>query len=172
MGVGGGVQKADCRIEEETLEGQEEREQPRIHHSAALIGGGISGLYFEGSVTGEKYLQILESTIPRLNDPFENESRFQQDGAPAHFHVNVRNFLDCTLNQRLMGRRGSAAEFLPRSPDLTFPDFYLWGALKDTVYTTNHTLEELRVQIEHACNDIPLATIQLIKSTYPALEAD
>ncbi|KAJ4435615.1 hypothetical protein ANN_18231 [Periplaneta americana] len=32
--------------------------------------------------------------------------------------------------QRWIGRRGSAAEFSPRSPDLTSPDFYLWGALK------------------------------------------
>ncbi|KAJ4439447.1 hypothetical protein ANN_07571 [Periplaneta americana] len=41
-------------------------------------------------------------------------------------------------------------------------DFYLWGALKDTVYATKpQTLEELRAQIEHSCNDIPLATIQL-----------
>ncbi|KAJ4429885.1 hypothetical protein ANN_22089 [Periplaneta americana] len=64
--------------------------------------------------------------------------------------------------QRWLGRRGSAAEFPPRSPDLTPPDFYLWGALKDTVYAIKpQTLEELRVQIEHACNDIPLATIQL-----------
>ncbi|KAJ4441911.1 hypothetical protein ANN_11771 [Periplaneta americana] len=65
--------------------------------------------------------------------------------------------------QRWIGRRGSAAEFPPRSLNLTPPDFYLWGALKDTVYATKpQTLEELRVQIEHACNDIPLATIQLI----------
>ncbi|KAJ4428240.1 hypothetical protein ANN_24257, partial [Periplaneta americana] len=60
-----------------------------------------------------------------------------RDGVPAHFHVNVRNFLHHTLNQRWLGRRGSAAEFPPRSPDLTPPDLYLWGALKDTVYTTN-----------------------------------
>ncbi|KAJ4439480.1 hypothetical protein ANN_07604 [Periplaneta americana] len=61
-----------------------------------------------------------------------------------------------------IGRRGRAAEFPPRSPDLTPPDFCMWGALKDTVYAKKpQTLEGLRVQIEHACNDIPLATIQL-----------
>ncbi|KAJ4429261.1 hypothetical protein ANN_26264 [Periplaneta americana] len=50
-----------------------------------------------------------------------------------------------------------------RFPDLIPPDFYLWGVLKNTVYATKpQTLEELRVQIEHACNDIPLAKIQLI----------
>ncbi|KAJ4442797.1 hypothetical protein ANN_04390 [Periplaneta americana] len=59
------------------------------------------------------------------------------------------------------GRSGNAAEFPPRSPNLTPPDFYLWGA-QDTVYATKpQTLAELRVQIEHVCDDIPLATIQL-----------
>ncbi|KAJ4446968.1 hypothetical protein ANN_13670 [Periplaneta americana] len=100
-----------------------------------------------------------------LNDLFQNENwfYFQQDGTPAHFHVNVRNFLDRTLNQRWIGRRESAAEFPSRSPDLTSPDLHLWRALKNTVYVTEpQILEELRVQIELACNDIPLAKIQLI----------
>ena len=51
----------------------------------------------------------------------------------------------------------------PRSPDLTPPDFYLWGTLKNTVYATKtQTLEELRDQIEHAIHDISLATIQTV----------
>ena len=59
--------------------------------------------------------------IPRINDLFENENEvyFQKDGASPHFHVTVRNFLDRTLNQRWIGRRGSAMDFPPRSPDLT-----------------------------------------------------
>ncbi|KAJ4442372.1 hypothetical protein ANN_03958 [Periplaneta americana] len=78
---------------------------------------------------------MLGTMIPRLNDLFENENGFyfEQDGTSAHFHVNARNFLDRTLNQRWIGRRGSAAGLPPRSPDLTPPDFYLWGPLKDTV---------------------------------------
>ena len=38
-------------------------------------------------------------------------------------------FLDRTFNRRWIGRRGSATEFLPRSPDLTPVNFYLWGTL-------------------------------------------
>ena len=72
-------------------------------------------------------------------------------------------FLDRTFNQRWIGRRESATEFPPRSPDLTSLDFYLWGTLKNTVYATKpQTLEELRDQIEHAINDIPLATTQTV----------
>ena len=71
---------------------------------------------------------MLEIMIPQLNDLFENKNEVyvQQDGAPPHFHINVRNFLDHTVNQRWIGRRGSATEFPPRSPDLTPLDYYLW----------------------------------------------
>ena len=119
----------------------------------------------EETVTGQTFRQMLEIIIPRLNDHFENENEvnFHQDGAPPHFCVNVRNFLDRTFKQRWVGRRGSATEYPPRSPDLTSLDFYLWGTLKNTVYATEpQTLEELRGQIEHAINDIPLAIIQTV----------
>ena len=57
-------------------------------------------------------------------------------------------------------------EFPPRSPDLTPLLFYLWGTLKNTVYAIKpQTLEELRDQIEHAINYIPLATIQTVFSS-------
>ena len=108
---------------------------------------------------------MLEIVIPRLNNLSKNENKvyFQQDGAPPHFHVNVRNFLDRTFNQRWIGRRGCATNVPPRSPDLTPLDFYLWGTLKNAVYSTKpQSLEELRDQIEHSINDIPLATIQTV----------
>ena len=51
--------------------------------------------------------------ILHLNDLFENENEvyFQQDGAPPHFRVNVRNFLDRTFNQN-----GLDEEEVLRSP--------------------------------------------------------
>ena len=50
-----------------------------------------------------------------------------------------------------------------RSPNVTPLDFYLWGTLNNTVYATKpQTLEDLINQIEHAINDIPLATIQTV----------
>ena len=93
----------------------------------------------------------------------KNDIYFQQDGAPPQFHANVRNFLDRTLNQRWIGRRVSAKGFLPRSPDLSHLDSYLWGTLKIMVYAIKpKTLEELRNLIEYAINDIPLATIHTV----------
>jgi hypothetical protein len=42
-----------------------------------------------------------------------------------------------------------------RSPDLSSPDFFLWGYLKETVYQENpHTLEDLRNNITNAVQGI------------------
>ena len=70
---------------------------------------------------GSDLLQMFEIMIPRLNDLSvnENDIYFQQDGAPPHFYVNVRNFLYWTFNQRRIEWRGSTTKFPPRSPNLT-----------------------------------------------------
>ena len=86
-------------------------------------------------------------TITRIRDKFEVDGMVQ----------------DVLRSRCGKMRRGSATEFPPRSPDLTPLEFYLCGTLKNTVYATKpQTLEELRDQIEHAINDIPLATIQTV----------
>jgi hypothetical protein len=47
-------------------------------------------------------------------------------------------------------------EYPSRSPDLT-PDFFLWGALKNAVYTlTPRTLQDLRREIEIELAAVPL----------------
>ncbi|KAJ4427421.1 hypothetical protein ANN_25043 [Periplaneta americana] len=43
----------------------------------------------------------------------------------------------------------------PRSPDLTTPDFFLWGYLKDKVYATRpQTLDDLKHNITQEIQDI------------------
>ena len=63
---------------------------------------------------------------------------YQLDGAPCHYHCNVRNFLNETLPQRWIGRAVNNDQHLllwpPRSPDLTPCDFFLWGYVKDNAY--------------------------------------
>ena len=48
---------------------------------------------------------------------------FQQDGCPAHFHNDVRDYLNTNLPQRWIGSFGQEDVALmrwpPRSPDLT-----------------------------------------------------
>jgi hypothetical protein len=62
----------------------------------------------------------------------------QQDGAPPHFHLEVRRPLSTILPQRWIGRTSNEDSALipwsPRSPDLTPCDFLLSGCIIDKVY--------------------------------------
>ena len=60
---------------------------------------------------------------------------FQQDGAPPHWRLDVRKFLDDTFPYRWIGR-GGPTPWPPRSPNITPLDFFLWGYVKDRVYAT------------------------------------
>ncbi|PSN33647.1 hypothetical protein C0J52_18264 [Blattella germanica] len=89
----------------------------------------------------------------------DEEVFYQQDGAPPHYHLAVRTFLDDNLQGHYFGRRGPI-EFPPWSPDLTSMDFYLWGTVKDEVYRRKpRILEELRQEITAACATIPIETL-------------
>ena len=84
-----------------------------------LSAGGLIGPFlFEGTVTGEAYLEMLRSSIlPAVRALYENSELFyQQDGAPPHYHRDVRSFLEENLQGHWIGRR-STFEFPPRSPD-------------------------------------------------------
>ena len=52
-----------------------------------------------------------------------DELFFQQDGAPPHFVLSVRDYLNEVFPQRWFGKRGSI-EWPPCSPDLTPMDFF------------------------------------------------
>jgi transposase len=88
--------------------------------------GLIGPFFFYNTVTGAVYLNLLqEFVIPRIREEFRDEEDFyfQQDGAPPHYHRDVRAHLDENLPNRWIGRRGSI-EYPPRSPDLTPMDFF------------------------------------------------
>jgi hypothetical protein len=61
-------------------------------------------------------------------------------------------FPGCLISKRL---------WPPRSPDLSPPDFFLWGHLKDIVYS-NHprTLQELQANIQRTVDRISTGTLQ------------
>lgn len=79
---------------------------------------------------------------------------FQQDGVPSYYSLVVREWLDQKFPNRWIGRSGPI-EWPARSPDLTPPDFFLWGYLKNIVYRDkSSTLDELRNRIEQACAEL------------------
>lgn len=118
-----------------------------------VTSDGIIGPYFfDETVTGESYLNMLKDFLwPKVK---YQRMYFQQDGAPPHYWLVARNWLDEKFNGRWIGRRGPI-EWPARSPDLTPPDFFLWGYLKNIVYKDRpSSCDELRDRIEQACREI------------------
>lgn len=127
---------------------------------------GIIDRYLIGPVVlpnrlnGENYLEFLQNTLPYLLDEVPLQLRlqhwFMHDGAPPHFSMNVRNFLNHQYPNRWIGRGNNCPQrWPPRSPDLNKCDFFLWGTLKEFVYSSPvASQEELWNRIIHKCTSI------------------
>ncbi|KAJ8950802.1 hypothetical protein NQ318_012664 [Aromia moschata] len=79
---------------------------------------------------------------------------YLHDGAPPHFARQVRDFLNVEYPNRWIGRNGPI-HWPARSPDLTPCDFYLWGHMKQLVYSEPvNSIEELTARIRVAAETI------------------
>jgi hypothetical protein len=113
-------------------------------------------------MNGEEYLKIInEIVIPIFKIRRNRSLIYQQDGAPAHFSIAVRNALSENLPDRWIGR-GSPFPWPPRSPDLSVPDFWLWGAIRDQLYRqpVPETLPELQARLSILLSTISSDTIK------------
>lgn len=123
-----------------------------IGFSANLI---LTPFFFDGTITGESYLKMLtEHVVPQLKQNLDMKSCiFQQDGAPPHFSMKVREFLQKTFTEERLICRGFSKPWPARSPDLTPLDFWFWGLIKARVYHVNKpaTLAELKERITQEC---------------------
>lgn len=132
---------------------------------AGIVDDVIIGPFFiDGNLNAEMYEQLLRTEIVPAIRAFKGDdfvhTWFQQDGAPPHFGVDVRRYLNEVFTERWIGRRGTI-EWPPRSPDLTPLDYFLWGYLKERVYRNNpQTLDELRHNIIDEIHAIPREVIQ------------
>ena len=82
---------------------------------------------------------------PLLRTRRRHNMLFQLDGAPPHWGLHVRAFLNKFL-ERWIGRGGPAA-WPPRSPDINSLDFFLWGYVKIEVFKS---LQHLKGRITQA----------------------
>ncbi|CAF4207689.1 unnamed protein product [Rotaria sordida] len=126
---------------------------PGISVWVGLSSYGVIGpFFFSSTVTGASYVQMLRDDFQPVidNSPDMNDFWFQHDGSPAHYSQIARDYLEEMFPDRWIGRRGTV-EWPPRSPDLTPPDFFAWGVVKDAVYSTKPTsLSQLRNEVVKA----------------------
>ncbi|GFW83395.1 DUF4817 domain-containing protein [Trichonephila clavipes] len=101
---------------------------------AGIVGDCLLGPYIlPERLNGSVYLTFLQEVLPEmLNDvpmPIRQRIRFQHDGAPAHFSIDVTAHLQATFPGGWIGHGGPIA-WPARSPDLSPLDFFLMGIFK------------------------------------------
>lgn len=113
----------------------------------------VGPIILPATMNGPRFLEFLQTefhdALMELPIAYRRRMILQLDGAPPHFAIDVRNY----LNEHYVpwvGRNGHIA-WPPRSPDLTPLDYFLWGALKQRVYVDIPRTREELVQriIEH-----------------------
>lgn len=143
---------------------------------AAMSATGIIGPFFiedhEGHVTtvnSERYIQLLKRKfLPALRrkDIDLELAWFQQDGAGPHTAAAVMQWLEATFDTRFISFR-SPNVWPPHSPDLSPLDFYLWGYLKDKVYTpAPETTDDLKKAIVREMRKITPETCRAVISNF------
>lgn len=148
----------------------------KINVWAGIFQDRIIGPYFfDVNLTGEIYLHFLQlELIPALaqlypgNEPGMPTAAmwFQQDGAPPHYALPVRQYLSEIFPNRWIGRRGPY-EWPARSPDLTPLDYFLWGYLKSKVYFNRPpNIDALKNRIRDEIRQIPPTFIRNVQQEF------
>ena len=99
----------------------------------------------------QEYIAPAVTEVVRENQ----EIWFQMDGCPAHSSQDVREFLNNSFNNNIIGLNYTI-NWPARSPDLSPNDFFHWGHLKSKIYSGRkfHNLEQLKHAIQAECNNI------------------
>lgn len=133
--------------------------QFQINVWAGIIGNYLIGPFvLENRLNGENYLRFLQENLDGLLEDVPlatiRNMTYMHDGAPPHFSITVREYLDQKFSHRWIGR-GGPVPWPPRSPDLNPLDFFFWGHLKNLVYKTPvQTREEMLQRITTQCEAI------------------
>ena len=106
--------------------------------------------------------EFLSTNLP----PNNGTLWFQQDGATAHLVVISIAALYHLFSQWVISHFGYVP-WPPRLPDLTAPDFFLWGYLKSKVYG-NHPAElhALKENIREEIAKLSEETLQAVMHSF------
>ena len=175
----GTVSKQNCRYwsqDNPQLTMQRDLYPPSVTVWCAISARGIVGPFFfweEGesvTVTAKRYAAMLENFfIPSLTSRGESlrQAWFQQDGATPHVAKSVLQLLKRTFKGRVISK-AAAVPWPPRSPDLTAPDFFLWGLVKSNVYSKPvPSLLALKKRIARCIRAIPIADCKAAMDSLP-----
>ena len=97
--------------------------------------------------------------IAQLKEDEIDKAYFQQDVTTAHpVHMSMA-LLDDVFANRIISR----TIWPRRSPDLSPPDFFLWGAMKSSVYLINpHTIGDLKMAVTEYIWNVDHAVLNMV----------
>ena len=129
--------------------------------SGRLASGAMSRTAVSLSCAAVK---IFNEFVDQLYDDELRNGYFQQDGATCHTSNESMTEIESFFDDRII----SKALWPPRSPDLSPPNFFLWGALKGKAYAYKpRTIQELenkiRREIAAIIQDVLQATFANMK---------
>jgi hypothetical protein len=120
----------------------------------------IGPIFFSETITAERYRELIMNFIP-LFEADEQDCWFQEDWAAVHTASSTMQM----MNEFFSGRNISLNLWPPPSPDLSPPDYYLWGFLKENVYKNNrHILEELKENADLCTSKITAENLSQVAS--------
>lgn len=99
-----------------------------------------------------------------LGPQVENNPKvwFQQDGATTHTARATMELLRNLFGERIISKNSDFA-WPPRSPDLTAPDYFLWGYLKGLVYVNKpQTIQQLKQNIYAEIRNLQPETLRSV----------
>ena len=110
--------------------------------------------------TTARYLEIFNEFVNQLDDDELRNVYFQQDGATCQTSNESMTEIERFFDDRII----SKALWSPRSPDLSPPDFFLWGALKVKAYANKpRTIQKLENNIRR---EIDAISEDVLQSTF------
>jgi len=169
--LNGAVNKQNCRFwaDENPCEIFEEP----LHDQKVTVWCGVSAkkiigpYFFENeagkavTINGARYRAMLRDFVfPEMTENGMADFWFQQDGATAHTTRDSMTLLRTMFDRRVISKNGDF-DWPPRSPDLTPPDFFLWGYLKSKVYIDKpQTIPQLKANIHREISLITTETLE------------
>jgi hypothetical protein len=120
----------------------------------------IGPMFLDTTVTSQVYIELSREFVNLLDDQELTLGYYQQDGATSHTSGLSMAEVESFFKDRVISR----GLWPPRSPDLTPPDFFLWGHLKGLAYMNKpRTLDELRENIRR---EIQVLTPEVLAATF------
>jgi len=117
-------------------------------------------IFFDATVTTAACMEIFNTFVNQLDDNELSIAYFQQAGATSHnshaSNAEIQSFFgDGFISKGL---------WPPRSPDLTPPDYFLWGYLKGRVHQNKpRTIDALKANITE---EIQAVTVDVLARTF------